>query len=371
MTSTTGTQRVLFRFSLFALLITHEIPQKNLYDQTAMKSSEKILVITGPTASGKSDLAIALAKKYDGEIISADSRQVYRGMDIGSGKVARDNVSCHPEQREGSRNDKTGNTNAEIPHGVGNDKCFYSENIRHHLLDVADPKRSYNVTHFVRDAKKAVKDIRKRGKLPIICGGTGFWIQALVEDESFPPVKPNLKLRATLSKKNPQQLFELLEKKDPVRAQTIDQKNPVRLIRALEICEALGHVPIPSRERLDYHKEFTIIALCPEKEVLQKNIHVRLEKRFKKGMIQEVENLRVSGISWKRLQSFGLEYKNIALFLQGKLSREKMIEQLEHEIRHYAKRQLTWLRRFEKMGAKINWIKNSAEAEKALQLIIE
>jgi tRNA dimethylallyltransferase len=291
------------------------------------------IVIMGPTASGKSDLAILLAKKYNGEIISADSRQVYRGMDIGTGKVSKDEQALIP----------------------------------HHLLDVASPKRTYNVTHFVRDAKRAIADIQKRGKTPIICGGTGFWIQALIEDSPFPAVKPNLALRKKLEKFSAEELFEQLKKVDSVRAKSIDAKNKVRLIRALEICEALGTVPASPLSK-NYQlktKDYLIIALNPSQEILYRNISVRLDKRLKQGMVAEVEALRASGLSWKRLESFGLEYKYVALLLQKKISLAEMKERLEFEIRHYAKRQLTWLRRFEKSHP-LHWVTTSAEAEKLI-----
>lgn len=281
----------------------------------------------GPTASGKSDLAILLAQKYHGEIISADSRQVYRGMDIGTGKVTKAEQKMAP----------------------------------HHLLDVASPKRSYNVTHFVRDAKRAIADIKNRNKVPIICGGTGFWIQALLEDNTFPAVKPNPALRKKLGTLSAEALFKQLQEKDPTRAKNIDAQNKVRLIRALEICASLGTVPLPLTSSPLPATSYLVIVLNPPKETLTKNIAVRLEKRFKKGMVAEVKKLRADGLSWKKLESFGLEYKYVALFLQKKISREEMKERLNFEIRHYAKRQLTWLRRFEKTTP-LHWIADPQEA---------
>ena len=291
----------------------------------------KTIVIVGPTASGKSDLAISLARKYNGEIISADSRQVYRGMDIGTGKVTK------AEQRLA----------------------------RHWLLDVANPKRNYNVTHFVRDAKKALKDIDKRSKTAIICGGTGFWVQALLEDNPFPSVKPDPLLRRKLNKLSAGQLFTKLKKQDPRRAKTIDAKNKVRLIRALEIVEVLGKVPaLPkNHEARSTKHDYIILGLNVDKEVLWKNIKLRLEKRLRKGMVAEVKRLREEGVSWKKLESFGLEYKYIALYLQKKLSRKEKLERLEFEIRHFAKRQLVWLNRMEKQGWKICWVSSAREAE--------
>lgn len=302
------------------------------------KTSLKTIVIVGPTASGKSDLAIALARRYNGEIISADSRQVYRGMDIGTGKVTR------REQRLA----------------------------KHWLLDVASPKRTYNITHFVRDAKKAALDIRKRGKVPIICGGTGFWVQALIENQSFPAVKPDAKLRAALGKKSAPELFKTLSEKDPERANTIDRHNKIRLIRALEIIAALGKVPqmTDNRQATASGDEYIIIALSPDKEVLKKNIRIRLKKRLKQGMLAEARRLRADGVSWKKLESFGLEYRHMALLLRGKITREEMRETLEHESWHYAKRQLTWLRRWEKIGAKIHWITDPKQAEEIIAALL-
>ncbi|HDO23680.1 MAG TPA: tRNA (adenosine(37)-N6)-dimethylallyltransferase MiaA, partial [bacterium] len=169
----------------------------------------KVIVILGPTASGKSEMAVKLAKKFNGEIISADSRQVYRGMDIGTGKITQKEMRGIP----------------------------------HHLLDVASPKKVFTVIDFKKRAEKAIKDIIKRGKISIICGGTGFYIQAITGGISIPEVKPNWKLRKQLEKKNAEQLFKMLKKLDPKRSKTIDAKNPRRLIRAIELAQSLGHFP--------------------------------------------------------------------------------------------------------------------------------
>ncbi|MFZ2188045.1 MAG: tRNA (adenosine(37)-N6)-dimethylallyltransferase MiaA, partial [Candidatus Moraniibacteriota bacterium] len=170
----------------------------------------KIVVILGPTSSGKSSVAIKLAQKFNGEIISADSRQIYRGMDVGTGKV----------------------TSAE------------QALAKHYMLDIVSPKTNFSAAQFKKKAQILIADILKRGKLPIICGGTGFWIKALVDDVIYPEVKPDWKLREKLGKKSTEQLFVMLEKLDPVRAGNIDAKNPVRLIRAIEICRTLGKVPV-------------------------------------------------------------------------------------------------------------------------------
>lgn len=329
--------------------------------QKILRKKNHTIFILGPTASGKSDMAIALAKKYDGEVISADSRQVYRGMDIGTGKVAKDRA----------RKSKIKNKKSALV------SAFFSEGIRHHLLDIASPKRNYNVTHFVRDAKKAITDIRKRDKVPIICGGTGFWAQALIEGVMFPAVKPDAVLRKKLGKKSAVELFKMLIKKDPARAKTIDRHNKFRLIRALEIIATLGAVPpLPKSYKLPAYRRgrkaasCTIIALNPDKTMLRKNIDIRLKKRLRQGMIEEVERLHKEGISWKRLESFGLEYRNIALFLQKKISRQTMRDNILRESFQYAKRQLTWLRRFEKMGAKIHWITDPKQATTIIAIFL-
>lgn len=302
-------------------------------------SQNKIIVILGPTASGKSDVAIKLAKKFDGEIISADSRQVYRGMDIGTGKV----------------------TSAEQKMAV------------HHMLDVADPNEEFNISHFKKLAEKKIKDILKRGKIPIICGGTGFWIQSIVDNVQLPEVKPDTELRNLLRNKSTEELFAMLKKMDSERAENIDAKNKVRLIRAIEICKTLGKVPsqssVISHQKSKY--EFLEIGIEIEKEVLNEKIKKRLGQRFSIGMIEEVQNLHNppagGGVSWERLESFGLEYRWIARYLQKKISLDEMMNKLYFDIIHYAKRQMTWF----KKDKRILWLKDYAEIEKAVQKFLK
>lgn len=289
----------------------------------SMKDNRPLLiVIAGPTASGKSDLAIRLAKKLRGEIISADSRQVYRGMDIGTGKVTK-------------REQKL---------------------VRHWLLDVASPTRQYSVAQFKRDAEKAIRHISKRGKLPIICGGTGFWIDALVYGQTLPEVKPDAKLRAQLRKLTPAQMFARLNKLDPVRAAVIDRRNPVRLIRALEIVMTTG-MPVPPARRSSPYRVLYLGVSRPMDE-LQRRIEKRLDARLKAGMIAEVRRLHANGVGWKRLESFGLEYRWVARFLQGNITRHEMRDALLKDIVAYAKRQLTWWRK----NKDIFWVIDLQEA---------
>ncbi len=322
-----------------------------------LRGKNKIIVILGPTSSGKSGVAISLARKFNGEIISADSRQIYRGMNIGTGKVPRD-------KKQETRNKD----------------LFFSEGVRHHLLDIVNPKTDFNVSKFKLKAEKAIEDILKRGKVPIICGGTGFWIKALVDDVTFPEVKPNQELRRKLEVLSTENLFKKLLKLDSERAKNIDAKNKVRLIRAIEICKAIGKVPTMKHKTCNMQHNFLQIGLDLPKEKLHKNIEQRLKTRFKKGMIREVENLHFqSGVSWKRLEMFGLEYRYISQYLQGKFSKEeiypvkfreadakafnRMKEKLFQESKDYAKRQMTWFRK----DSRILWLKNYSAIEKATQ----
>jgi len=304
---------------------------------------KKIIVILGATASGKSDLAVKIALwfsskkikkefKIEGaEIISADSRQVYRGMDIGTGKITKEEMKGIP----------------------------------HHLLDVASPKRNFTVAQFVDLAKKAISKIFKKKKIPIICGGTWFYIYALVDGYTFPRVKPDWKLRRKLEKKSKEELFEELKKLDPERAKTIDPHNKRRLIRAIEIAKKLGKVPPLKKQPLPY----PVLFLGIEKNFseLKKLIEKRLLKRLKQGMIEEVKKLRESGVSWKKLESFGLEYEWIAKYLQGKIEKEEMIKKLQKDIEKFAKKQIKVFKKDER----VVWIKNEREAKKAVRKFLE
>ena len=246
--------------------------------------------------------------------------------------------------------------------------AFISENIPHYLIDIVSPKTKYNVSKFKKDSEKIIEDILKRGKLPIICGGTGFWIKAIVDNVNFPEVKPDKKLRKRLEKKSAEKLFETLEKLDPERAKNIDKFNKVRLIRAIEICKAIGKVPqFIEHETWNMKHDFLQIGIEIEKEKLHENIKKRLEKRFKQGMIKEVENLRKSGLSFPKIQSFGLGYFWIPLYLQNKLSKKELFEKVYQAEKDYAKRQMTWFKKDEK----IKWIGNYKEIEKMFRSFLK
>ncbi len=271
---------------------------------------EKVLIIVGPTASGKSDLAVKLAKKLKAEVISADSRQVYKGLNVGTGKITKKEMQGVP----------------------------------HHLLDVADPKKQFSVAQYKKLAEEKIEDILKRKKFPIIVGGTGFYIDAITGAVSLPDVPPNKKLRATLEKKSLETLFALLQKKDPMRAKSIDKRNKVRLIRALEIITALGKVPIQAISSPLTAYSYMWIGLKPDQKILEKKILERLIKRLP-GMIREAKKLHAGGLSYKRMEELGLEYRYLARLLQKKISKEEFIAQLFLEIKKYAKRQMVWFKR--------------------------
>jgi len=296
---------------------------------------------------GKSDLAVKLAKKLEkdtgqkSEIISVDSRQIYKDMNLGTGKVE----------------------------GVWKNKeVFTYKNIPHHLIDFVDPRthsnenKKYTVVNFRQDALKLIKKLSREGILPIIVGGTGFWITALVDNPQFPSVPPNKELRKKLGKKSTEELFKLLKEKDPQRADKIDPENKFRLIRSLEICEKLGTVP-KSKNNPPKDIDFLQIGLDYPVEKLAEKIKKRLASRWTDGMIEEVKNLKEKyQMNWKGIESFGLAYYWIPRYLQGKLedsqgniitdprkAKEELLERVYFAEKNYAKRQRTWFKRDQKI----------------------
>lgn len=289
----------------------------------------KAIAIVGPTASGKTALSITLAQHFNGEVISADSRQVYRGLDIGSAKVTVDEM----------------------------------QGIPHHLIDVVDPTVVYTGADFKRDGDRALTDITKRGNLPIVAGGSFFYLELLKGSMSSAPVPPNPTLRTELEQKTTAELFAELQTKDPKRAEVIDPDNRRRLIRALEIIDALGVVPEVLTVDLPY--DWLTIGIDVPVDVLNERIHTRIISRLKIGMIEEVENLHQNGLSWDRLEAFGLEYRYIARYLQNQLTKEEMITELTNKSRQFAKRQRVWLKR----DKTINWLPFPAHCAQAIKLI--
>ncbi len=280
-----------------------------------------LIAVVGPTASGKSALGVYLAQKVRGEIISADSRQVYKGLNIGTGKITLKEM-------------------AGIPH---------------HLLDVVSPKKIFTASDFVTQGEKAIADIYKKKGIPIIVGGTGLYIDALLGRFVIPEVSPNAALRTRLEKKTISTLYLLLKQKDPRRAKTIEPHNKRRIIRALEIASALGKTPLPQK-----NPQYRVLWLGIEMPdtVLRKRIHSRLHARMKEGMVAEAKRLHAHGVSYKRMQELGLEYQFLSLLLQGNITRKRFIEDLERAIIRYTKSQMRWFKR----NSDIIWIKNKSEA---------
>jgi tRNA dimethylallyltransferase len=331
----------------------------------------KIIVIVGPTASGKSDLALRLAKLTQGklfkkrgingaEIISADSRQVYRGMDIGTGKVARDATFPVPMSKFKNQNEKFMN-------------YFYSSGIRHHLIDVANPKKQFTADDFKKLGQKAIKGILAKNKIPIIVGGTGFYIDILLDRMSIAEVPPDKKLREKLGNLEIEKLFEKLKKLDPERARTIEPKNKRRLIRALEIVLTTGK-PVPKLVLSIIKYQVLWLGIGPKD--LNKKIKERLDKRLGQGLIKEVENLRNQGVSWKRLDNFGLEYRWISRWLRNNLQSVMHNAQFKSSSEHqnllrdilkYSKRQMTWFKR----NLEINWINPPTDGLKETDKLLQ
>lgn len=281
-----------------------------VYDHHIMNEKQKVIVVAGPTASGKSDFAVDLAQKVNGEIISADSRQIYKGLDIGTGKITKEEMKGIP----------------------------------HHMLDVVDIGDEFSVAEYARLAKPILENILSRGKTPIVCGGTGQYIDALIYDTETPPVPPNKLLRALLEEKDIDELYHELALRDPYRADTVDRYNKVRLVRALEIVHEMGHVPKQKEPTLLYDVELYL--MHPTREVLRERITTRLEKRLKLGMIEEVKQLIKKGFNSMQMKRFGLEYEIIGKYLEGSLSEEDMQTEIITKSMQYAKRQDTWNKKY-------------------------
>jgi tRNA dimethylallyltransferase len=285
----------------------------------------KILVILGPTSTGKTDLSIKIAKEFNGEVISADSRQVYKELNLLSGKVTEEE----------------------------------SDEIQHHMIDVISVEEKYSVARYKNNAKIILEEILSRKKLPIIVGGTGFYIDSLVYDIDFPEVTIDQDLRDSLEAKSVGELFEILEELDSERAKNIDSQNPVRLVRAIEIATSLGkNPPAPTYDNSPYEPLFIGLDLTDEE--LQERISRRIDMRLEDGMIDEAKNILDSGVSSDRFDSLGLDAKYSADVAQGKISLDEMIPRLETETWHFAKRQRTWW----KKNKNIKWFNPIQDTEK-------
>jgi tRNA dimethylallyltransferase len=305
---------------------------------------EKLITILGPTASGKTPLAAVLAREVNGEIISADSRQVYRRMDIGTGKDLADYTTVV----DGS-----------------------PVNIPYHLIDICEPGTKYNLFQYQQDFFDAYNDIVDRGATPILCGGTGLYIEAVLKGYHLSPVPQNPELRTQLEGKSLEELTLLLEnlKKEngSVMHNTTDVDSCQRAIRAIEIETYNKEHPMPLRELPPIPS--LIIGVNIDRELRREKITRRLKARLDEGMVDEVRSLLDSGIPAEDLIYYGLEYKYLTEYVTGKLSYEEMFHQLEIAIHQFAKRQMTWFRGMERRGFTIHWIDATLPMEEKIQQI--
>jgi len=295
-----------------------------------MSTLPKLIVILGPTASGKTDLSLKLAKKFKGEIVNADSRQIYKGMDIGTGKVA----------------DKKG--------------------VKHYLLDVIDPDEEFTLADYKKQAVVAIRDILKRGKVPFLVGGTGLYIQSVVDNLNIPAVPPNKKLREQFEKetKKPGALakwYKKLLKLDPGAAKVVDAKNPRRIIRALEVCLATGKQFSKLREKGEPLFNVLQIGINLPRQKLYEKIDQRVEQMIKDGLVSETKKL-FKKYNPELPSMNGIGYKEMGEPLNGKYDLAEAAQKIKYRTHAYARRQMTWFRR----DKRIKWIKNYKEAEKKI-----
>lgn len=271
---------------------------------------KELFVIAGPTASGKSDFAVELALKNNGEIISCDSRQVYKGLDIGTGKITKEEM----------------------------------KGVKHHMLDVYDIGEDVNISDFVSRALHIIEDIFNRGKVPILCGGTGQYIQAIIYEDTFAKVEPNKELREELEKLSLEELNVRLEKADKERLKNIDAKNKRRLVRAIEIAETIGKVPTLEIPHLRYKTKIYLIER--ERVELRKRIEARLTARLAIGMLNEGKYILSLNLSEAQIKKLGIEYFYMNKYLKNEITEDEMKTEIINKSYQYAKRQMTWNKKY-------------------------
>lgn len=301
----------------------------------------KLLVIVGPTASGKSDFSVALAHKFGGEIVSADSRQIYKKMDIGTAKVPGQ-WQMHPESKE--------------------KVCLY-QGIPHYLIDLVDPGQEFTLAQFQKMAMERIGEISSRRHLPMLVGGTGLYIHAVIDNLIIPAVPPNKKLRQSLESKTNQQLVAWLTKLDPLTARTVDPNNKRRLIRALEVCIWTGRPFSEQQKKGEPLFDVLQIGIEVSREELHQRIAYRADKMIDAGLLNEVRALVKQRYGWQLPSMSGTGYRQFADYFKGKMSLEKTIELLKRDTRRYARRQMTWFRRDER----IKWVRHEFEAEELVR----
>lgn len=299
-------------------------------------SNYDLLIVTGPTASGKTSLSVAVAKMVGGEIISADSRQVYRGMNLGTGKDYEDYLI------DGTR----------IP-------C--------HLIDIADPGYKYNVFEYQRDFIKTYTSLKQRKVFPVVCGGSGMYADSIISGYKMVEVPPDSGLRSNLEKKPMEELIEILSTYRKLH-NTTDLDTKKRVIRAIEIEHFNQNKARPVSKFPKIRS--LVVGILPDRESRRKNISNRLRQRLDAGMVNEVKHLIEQGVTAEILTYYGLEYKYITNYLTGKISYDSMVTDLEIAIHQFAKRQMTWFRSMEKRGVKINWLDGKMTMEEKINRVI-
>lgn len=281
----------------------------------------KLITVLGPTAVGKTRLAVALAGKFNCEIISADSRQVYKGMDLGTGK------DLHEYN-------------------------YFGKSIQYHLIDIIDPTEEYNLFTFRKNFESAFNKILSKKKQPILVGGTGLYLSSILRNYSLKKVDFHSDRKKELEKLNINKLNELLLGLNPVLHNSTDLLQKERIIKAIILAESMG-----KPQKLNVSFDSLVIGVVKPRDEVKKNITKRLKFRLENGMIEEVKRLIDQGVSKEKMDYFGLEYRYIARYLSGELNYNDMYQKLNSAIHDFAKRQMTWFRKMEKEGIKINWIK--------------
>ncbi|HNU95921.1 MAG TPA: tRNA (adenosine(37)-N6)-dimethylallyltransferase MiaA [Candidatus Magasanikbacteria bacterium] len=295
----------------------------------------KLIVVCGPTASGKTDLAIVLAKKFNGEIVNADSRQIYKEMDIATAKPTLDYGLQTPD--------------------------YIVDGINHYLLDIINPDENFTLSDYKDQAQKTIKEIIKKGKIPFLVGGTGLYIKAIVDNLEIPRVEPDLVLRRELESKSAEERVKMLKEIDPETYEKIDIQNPRRVIRALEVVLSTGESFLKQQKKGKPLYDVLQLGIKVDKENLYERINKRCEKMIEAGLVQEAKRL-AQKYSWELPSMSGIGYRQMRDYIEGKMTLEEAIEWLQTDTRHYAKRQMTWFRKDER----IHWIENEKQAEKKI-----
>jgi len=300
----------------------------------------KIILVLGPTASGKTSLSIKLAQEFSGEVISVDSRQIYCQMNIGTAKEPRDKKRKKERKKE------------------RNPEPYLVQEVEHHGIDLVDPDQEMSAAEFKKYAEQKIEEIKDRGNVPILAGGTGFWAQTIVDNLQIPAVVPDPELRANLEKQDLESLFVKYQKLDPAGAETIDRNNKLRLIRALEVCIKTDRPFSEQQSKGDPKYNILQLGIETDRSELYKRIDQRVDQMIDQGLVEEVQGLQ-ERYGCDALAMTGIGYRQICQYLNGQVDLEQAKDQIKQDTRNYAKRQMSWFRR----DKSIQWIKDYEEAQ--------